>query len=551
MKKTYLQKFQELIREDISYFYECAWTVKGNRPEAERLVESAVMYGARRFPRLKNKALVSDLILLKIGKGTFAEIEKTDCPALYERVMAKVRSAEKTKALIASVCTLALVLLVGFGVYAALNPEKSPPPPEVPQEGFVIMDNTKNLVGDLGVAELVNYHSISTVLNKKAKPITFQDRMDYVGRMAAAVTAPSGTQYVAYHNLETEDGANTTFTLYRAAKEGWEEIGTREVSCVLWKYTFPWTQEDFYQAWIALVTDADSNAYAITTLNGELVVYRYDCKENTFEIKNARAPYQLDHQQQYMNARYDAGYGEQGAIYVSVVHCGVIRVYRYDIAADVFTPFAEEIDTKDTATQVVFDVKDDVVYLVSDQGFSPKKFVYYRISETEILSSQTIYTSGSNPLENGGEDIKNRNVGSGGIAVDENGNVHVLSTKSPSIWGEPIYTIQYYRITPDGEVTKTSVDRLYFANAYEPTCACVFEGKDGEIYFMETYSLMENFISIGKLNPETGTFEYYDGFDLPDNLSLDRVRVMNNTFLFYTSQDTVCYFYFMEEKRSD
>ena len=550
MKKELLTQFETIVRGHIGEFYARAYAVKGDRAEAEALTVDAIVWGASKFSGLANKERVIDLISARIGDGAYTETETTNENALWARTAEKIRSRNRTPVILTAVVSFILLLGIGIGVAIGLLPDQ-PEPPSGTDGKIVVnvteMDDTKTVKGDSGIAELLNYHTISTRLGKKAKPDTMQDRMDYVGRMASAIIAPDGTQYVAYHNIETEDGSNTTFTLYRAEQDGWKALGIQSVSTALPVYNgYP----DFHQAWIYLVADEDSNIYTVTVLDEEIVIYRYKADEESFTLVKTGASYRMNTMWHYLTIRFDSNYGDKGAIYISAVHDSLVELYRYDIASSQTVPFSEKI-TAGGATQVVFDVKDDIVYMVADYGTSPQKLTYICSNEDEIISRKDISVT-TNSILATAESIKNRNSGSGGIAVDEAGTVHILTTrKDNTVITNARYSIMHYQITSDGTMTKTEMEGLYFKDGYDPTCAGVFEGIDGNIYLIETYKdyAVENFFAIGKLNTQTGNFEYYDSFELPDDLSLNRVKIMNNTFLFYTNEDTICYFYFAEEKR--
>ena len=550
MKKELLTQFETIVRGHIGEFYAQAYVVKGNRAEAEALTVDTIVWGASKFSGLANKERVIDLISARIGDGAYTETETTNENALWARTAEKIRSRNRTPVILTAVVSFILLLGIGIGVAIGLLTDQTEPPSGT--DGKIVvnvteMDDTKTVKGDSGIAELLNYHTISTRLGKKAKPDTFQDRMDYVGRMASAIIAPDGTQYVAYHNIETEDGSNTTFTLYRAEQDGWKTIGSQSVSTALPAYN---GYSYFHQAWIYLVADEDSNIYTVTVLDEEIVIYRYKADEESFTLVKTGASYRMNTMWHYLTIRFDSNYGDKGAIYISAVHDSLVELYRYDIASSQTVPFSEKI-TAGGATQVVFDVKDDIVYMVADYGTSPQKLTYICSNEDEIISRKDISVT-TNSILATAESIKNRNSGSGGIAVDEARTVHILTTRTDNtVITNARYSIMHYQITSDGTMTKMEMEGLYFKDGYDPTCAGVFEGIDGNIYLIETYKdyAVENFFAIGKLNTQTGNFEYYDSFELPDDLSLNRVKIMNNTFLFYTNEDTICYFYFAEEKR--
>lgn len=551
MKKELLKQFETIVRGHIGEFYARAYAVKGDRAEAEALTVDAIVWGASKFSGLANKERVVDLIVARIGDGAYTGTETTNENALWARTAEKIRSRNRTPVILTAVVSFILLLGIGIGVAIGLLPDQPEPPSDT--DGKIVvnvteMDDTKTVKGDSGIAKLLNYHTISTRLGKKAKPDTFQDRMDYVGRMASAIIAPDGTQYVAYHNIETEDGSDTTFTLYRAEQDGWKTIGSQSVSTALPAYN---GYSYFHQAWIYLVADEDSNIYTVTVLDEEIVIYRYDADGGTFTLIKTGVTYHMNTLWHYLTVRFDESYGEKGAIYISAVHDGLVELYRYDVASAQTEPFSETLKTGGS-TQVVFDVKDDVVYMVTHANQESRDILtYYCLDSDEIIAQKNIFISGNSILATK-ESVKNRNWGSGGIAVDEAGTVHILTTRTDNtVITNARYSIMHYQITSDGTMTKMEMEGLYFKDGYDPTCAGVFEGIDGNVYLIETYKdyAVENFFAIGKLNTQTGNFEYYDSFELPDDLSLNRVKIMNNTFLFYTNEDTICYFYFAEEKR--
>ncbi len=199
MKKSLVKEYESLIRPHVSELYARAYAVKGNCAEAEALTVDAIVWGAKVFGRMKNKDRLTDMIFQKIGTGESVCSSYADPDLLWERAVKTMIGNQKKRGIFAIVGAMLLIIAIGVGAVIGLLPDQPEPPSDTDGKIMVNvteMDDTKTVKGDSGIAELLNYHTISTRLGKKAKPDTMQDRMDYVGRMASAIIAPDGTQYV-------------------------------------------------------------------------------------------------------------------------------------------------------------------------------------------------------------------------------------------------------------------------------------------------------------------------------------------------------------------
>ena len=554
----------QLLAQSENILKEALRASNGDLPLALTRISKSVSFIARKYKRLANKDRALDLFYEKLKSVSAVRAQEFSSHDVRDVISCALSDVQRQrKAQIGILSLLSVLLLVGV-IFVLLLPSADGGPNNdnssqqnangdgtSPAAALTIMKNTEILKGDVGTGKLINYHTISTVLGKKTKPEGFQDHYTNLGRMAATVTAPDGSSYAVYQNIETEDGSPTTFTLYRADSDGWKEIGIGEVTPKLISDNLMIETIHFHQPWIHLVSDADSNIYTVTVVNDEIVIYRYDPESGTFGLTEATMPIVLDSYWNYMNVCFDETFGESGAVYINTVNMSDIQFYRYDIAGDEITHFGE-IGGVSGNVSLDFVVRDSVIHVVTTESIYPKQLIYYTIAEDGSQTCQVLSTFMQNIMDHS-EYIGNRGGGSGGIEVDNKGNAHIITTYMPSAY-ESDWSIYHYVITPNGEVTKNVLDGLYYTEGYEPNCAAVFTDADGEIYFMETYKSggdFLHFIAVGKLNEESGQFEYFEGFDLQDNISANKVKVFGQTFLFLASDGSMVYFYMDTEAKGN
>ena len=552
-----MKKLEEtLLLQSDKIFEKALFYSNGDLPLALTRIAKSVSFIARKYKHLANKERALDLFYEKLKSVSVARVREFSSHDVREVISFALNDVQRKRKARIGILSLMSVLLIVGAIFVLLLPGADGGPNDgnssqqntngegsSPSAALTIMKNTETLQGDVGTGKLINYHTISTALGKKTKPEGFQDHYTNLGRMAATVTAPDGSSYAVYQNIETEDGSPTTFTLYRADSNGWTEIGIGEVTPKLISDNLMVETIHFHQPWIHLVSDADSNIYTVTVVNDEIVIYRYDPENGTFGLTEATMPIALDSYWNYMNICFDKTFGERGAVYIGTVNMSDVQFYRYDIAGDEITHFGE-IGSISGNVSLEFSVRDSVIHAVTTESIYPKQLVYYTMTEEGVQTCRVLSTFMHDIMDHS-EYIGNRGGGSGGIEVDSKGNAHIITTYMPSAY-ETDWHIYHYVVTPNGEVTKNILNGLYYTEGYEPNCAAVFTDTDGEIYFMETYKSggdFLHFIAIGKLNEESGQFEYFEGFDLQHNISANKVKVFGQTFLFITSEGSMVYFY--------
>ncbi len=531
MKKELFNQFEALIRGHIGEFYAKAYSVKGNRAEAEDLTEDVIVWGASKFSGLANKERVIDLISGRIGNGTYTGTETTDEKALWARIAEKIRSRKRIPVIWTTV--VAFVLLLGIGIGVAIRLSEDEPNPGM--SGGVIIDDGIIVEGDNINFQLNNYHNLTSALGAKAKFKEFVDRMKFVDYFAAAITAPDGNIYAVHQNFEEETGNNTTFTLYRANKDGWESVGAGNISSVFVDDSYG---GEFAPSYIYIMADSSSNIYVFCMLDEEIVAYKFDPKKNTLETFSLDIPFEKALKNKFW-IYYDKSYGEDDTVYIACLNGGEMTLYSYDIKSGSTVLFTEKFNVGSGA-DIVLTAKNDIIYMVTQNGLSGWVVNYYSICRNQKPSKFELSQS-DNWVTGEVEHISNKNFGSGGILIDGNNNVHVLTTYKSS---KTRYIKQYVFDSIGNFVGEYNLSPLQFEDGgYFTECASVFTGKDGKLYYIEIYKGLNNCISIGMLDEmDYSKSIYISSFELLENIDLGRIRQNNFDFLFYGADEQIYYF---------
>ena len=538
MKKELLKQFETIVRGHIGEFYARAYAVKGNRAEAEALTVDTIVWGASKFSGLANKERVVDLIVARIGDGSHEGMEFTNEENMISRTMERIRSKGKLKSLILGVCSCVLVLAI-LGVSIPRLPIDDLIPTGTsetttqtdaggnviqPVIGSVTMKNTKTIQGDNKIVSLENYHNLSKALQKNTTPK--QQRSDIyteIERYAASVTAPDGTVYIAFNNINDEKTGDITFDLYRMETEGWNKVAEGESQVMHHDGSY----SNYFASRIYLVADKESNIYVLVLLNDAVTVYRYDCKMGKFAKSDSVLSSTAPSNYTVFSVYYDENYGECGGIYVGYTQNRKYYFSCYDIAKDEYVNIAEKICSSDG--QMMFCVNDSVIHMVVQTTSNLK---YYRIKSDGTYQSKTLF-SGSLYAEN--EYIFNRNCGSGGIATDKNGVVHIVATHNAP-------QVVCYTINSDLTFEKEFLSKLYYTttDSYVPLGMGVFNDEDGNVCYIEKYksytSDRMNVLAIGRMNDD-GSVTCVDVLELPDGITRGGSRLMNNIITFYSDND--------------
>ncbi|MBQ8497999.1 MAG: hypothetical protein IJ489_11175 [Clostridia bacterium] len=543
MKKELQKEFEALVRGHIEKFYANAFTVEGNREDAEYLTEATLVWAAGKFSGLANKARVIDLIFERIGEGGICNYSPTDTDALLSRAMKKIEARGKLKMMVLGIFALVLTAAV-LAVAIPQIPFDEMMPTEAtttraetdekgnviqPVIGEVAMEKTQTIEGDNGTLTLENYHNLSKACGVKT---VLEDGLSPGGNKAErycdAISAPDGTAYVVFTDIVVNtESANNQFTLYRMEKDGWKAVGEGEAASY---YGENIHFASYDASCIYMTTDTDSNIYVFVLLDGCVTVYQYDCKTGEFTKSDAALPCMGPMLHYTFSIDYDSTVGEKGAIYVGFAEKYKIGFAYYDIAEDTFVEVARVLGKVDE-TKRLFRVKDGVIHMLTRNS----SYWYYRIEADGTMSKKILLEQDGGKLW-----IFNGSVGCGGMVIDENGACHIVITGSED---EELYVCRY-KIYEDGTVEKEILSKLYYQDSsdYKANCVGVLTDDSGNIYYAELYHLYgtaNNVFSIGKLTNHVGDAPVcIDVFEIPNHISYDFGRyIKNNTVVFFSSND--------------
>ena len=547
MKKELLKQFEILIRGHIGEFYARAYAVKGDRAEAEALTVDAIVWGASKFSGLANKERVIDLIVARIGDGSHEGMEFTNEENMISRTMERIRSKGKLKSLVWGVVSCVLVLAI-LGVSIPRLPIDDLIPTGTsetttqtdaegnviqPVIGAVTMKKTDTIQGDNGTITLENYHNLSKMLQKNTAPkIRRSDIYTEIERYVATVTAPDGTVYMAFNNINDEKNGDITFDLYRMETDGWKRVAEGESQVMHHDGSI----NNYFASRIYLVADKDSNIYVLVLLDDAVTVYRYDCKMGKFTKSDSVLSSTAPSNYTVFSVYYDENYGECGGIYVGYAQNRKYYFSCYDIARDEYVNIAEKICSS-ADSQMMFCVNNSTIHMVVQGWYALK---YYQIASDGTYQSKTLF-SGSLYAEN--EYIFNRNAGAGGIAVDKNGVVHIIATANKGLDASSnLYEIVHYKINSDSTFEKEALPKLYYTtvDSYDPMGMGVFTDDDGNVCYIEKYKPhigdSMNVFAIGRFNDD-GSAACVDVIELSDEITRGGSRLMDNIITFYSDND--------------
>ena len=506
MKKELLDTYGVLLREHMPIIYRKACTVTGAREKAEALTTQAILYSAKKFSGLSNKTLVLNIILDRIGDGNSAFFEPIDYDALLEKILERLRTQYKRKRFAVRVSAVMTVLLLGTVIlFSYLGKEENM------DENLLLMSDTKVLQGDESLIQFINYQNLSLRLDKKGAPeIDETRRIVTLDRMASMVTAPDGTVYAAYHNLESEDGGDNTFTLWLGNEKGWESVGSGNITAREFE---EYEMSVLLPSEIHVVADRKSNAYVISRLDEAVTIYKYDKETQSF-TQTASIPFTYIYFHKYVSVKYDPEYGENGTIYLACTDDGTVTFYSYDTATDEVEIFFDTMYLYGSKGSIDFCVKDHVIHMYE----SNSSCVWY----TRILSDGSYENKQLYKPKSYAEKMH-------GIEIDEGGTVHIL-TRAKEASGRT-GNVVHYIISEDGQAERSELAPLYYdESSYIAGVIGMFVGNDGNVYYMEHY---QSFVSLGKLGSENAAESVYvDGAELLDYC--DTFYSEGKDILFYT-----------------
>ena len=550
MKKELLKQFETIVRGHIGEFYARAYAVKGDRAEAEALTVDTIVWGASKFSGLANKERVIDLILERIGNGSHEGVEFANEEHIISRAMERIRAKGKLKNLVLGVCSFVMVLailvisiprlpiddLIPTGSSETTTQTDAEGNIVQPVIGAVTMKKTDVIKGDNEKITLENYHNLSEALDKTTICFDGYDARSKLDRYTATATAPDGTAYLTFVDIpKTKTEENNTATLYRMEKDGWKALGSFEVQV---NYSTNALMGSSYQSSrIYMETDGDSNVYIFFMLDKSVCIYRYDAK--TGELAKSEASIYTGYKPMggfTFKTFYDASVGEKGVIYIGSVNLFRVNFSYYDIAADTIVPIAKNVGNSSSNGRI-FCVADGVIHMAEQVNYG---ICYYRIDsegkvKKKVLSEGELYGSS--------EDVVFKGSGAGGIAVDENGTVHVLATyANPDDSGSR--EIVHYVIYEDMHFEREALPKLYYTDVttYRPACGGLIRDENGDICYVEIYGDYEsagNVFAVGRLGEKFGDAPVcVDVAEMTENVNaVSFLRITGDTVVFFAEND--------------
>ncbi len=535
MKKEEYTQFKHIVHANIVKICLFAYAAKGTKEEAEQLAVDAIVFGCRKFRGLANKERVLNVILAYVGDGADEpDASEVDYESVFLRAMdaaqQDLRRRKKNKSVLAAVISVGLCAAILIALLLSLYT------PDV--QGLVVMKNTAVITGDLGNAELLNYHNMTDTLKELGKHPKTEVYNREIDRTAAVITAPDGNVYAAYYDFSPED----TFPLlfFRATKNGWEQVGSGRgsgASEAMYMGISP-----YYTSEIKMVCDKENNIYLFVICEKNITIYRYLKKNGVFEKLPTEIPFVEPSSTQTVTPYYDGAYGESGAIYLGCNQTGYADFIRYDIASDEYVYMIEEIYLKSGAATFEFAVKDDRIYLLlNDQ--TNYDFCILSEGQKKLPKMHRIYTGKPSLTDGHFQDSK-------GFLFDKNGTLHLLMERDefiPENGYLPITTGVHYIIEENGEYVKATLPQLYFTDMPDYTALHgeMFLGNDGELYYIEIYDKFRNFFTVGRISTnDPAAAVLVDAFETTENIYNSMICAKGNDIVFYSEYDTITYCYF-------
>lgn len=543
-----MQKLEEqLLLQSEEIFEKALFYSNGDPASALERVFLTTLWIAKKHKGLANKDRALDLFYERLTSQSVKKSERAgDVKTAISEAFALYRRNQKRKGVL-SLCLLTVVLLMAiypiarYCIVPALNSDETPSyTTQTDAEGNIIqpvigsvtMKNTKTIQGDNKIVLLENYHNLSKKLGVKTKPNIHTETYTEIERYSASVTALDGTTYMVFNNITNEDTGNITFDLYRMETDGWNKVaeGESQVMHIASAY------ENYFASRIYLVADNESNIYVFVLWDNAVSFYRYDCKTGKFTKSDSVLSSAAPSKDTVFSVYYDENYGECGGIYVGYAQNRKYYFSCYDIAKDEYVNIAEKICSS-TDSKMMFCVNNSTIHMVVQGGYTLK---YYQIASDGTYQSKTLF-SGSLYAEN--EYIFNRNCGSGGIATDKNGVVHIVAThNAPQEDSSRKYKVVCYTINSDLTFEKEILSKLYYTttDSYVPLGMGVFNDEDGNVCYIEKYksytSDRMNVLAIGRMNDDDSV-TCIDVIELPDGITRGGSYLMNNIITFYSDND--------------
>ena len=506
-KGNVFSEFEKIAKENAQRIYAAAYAVKGNTEEAEAFFEDMIFYGAKRSCELVNKKIALDIMLHKIGNGTFTPFDSCDLDDHIDRAVRRANAWYQKKKLLTSIGVGALSMVLCVMIVMLILPKKDPSQ----ASNVILMENASVVKGDNDHSELVNYQNICKNIPMNEEHVTRFFGIRTIREIFTAVTAPDGTPYAVLNHLETIDGSNTTFTLYRGYKGGWDPVATAEIGAGIDRATGFFIISDLY-----IHADKNSDVYVFCRVGTEVQIYKYDSDMETFEKKQSFEFREITYHFT-INVQFDESMGERGVAYIACNWAGSVKLWRYDVATDTLSVILDNIELATGTSDVHMSVWNDVVYIAGGNGAGQKNPMLFRVHSNGTVDAVAL-TEDKEIFD--------------GIVVDREGTVHIIGRKNG---------IRHYVITDDLDVSYAPLEQCYYQDTdYYRTFLGLFKGGDGNAYLLEAYSDTAggegSFLACGALNAGlAGENTFVNGYDMLDNYEGGlNVRIVGTDVVFPT-----------------
>lgn len=529
-------------------------------------VDISLKYIIKIYPKLANKKYTLDFLYDKIAECTpngdkLYNTDKDIGEFIESVIDASLKSKKRfSTSILASACAVIVIaasVLTVISIPKAVDPietvatDENGNVIEVPK-GLTIMDGTRRIDGENKTLEIINYQNLTKAIGKKG---TFENKTDIklpINTLSAVTTTPKNETYMVYQNIETEDGSNTTFTLYRLEKSGWEPLASGDVSNgFIPAYAMFWTSP------IYVVSDEESNIYIITLLDTYIVVYCYNAIEKQLVLHQSSYNFGQINQLKNFCVEYDKSSGEKGAIYICLKSAGTVAFLRFDISKN---EFSTSKNYSFNVSDYKFSIQNDVIHIAvaSDNG----EKLYYYIIENAFDSSAAYKRV---LLLNCRDELnKNRNLKSasvsmgvigssgGGIYIDESGGAHIIS-RYDFRYNEDLRitsSMRYFEIHNDEIVFSCEIDNLYKSEDILNQYFGGFITVNESWYLIMLYEGDANNIGVVKLNDQK-QFELMDMFEIPNNIEKNYgypIKTRQNSITISAQKNDYLYFFQVQEK---
>lgn len=565
------EKFEELkvllLLNKEKIFDHAMQVANNNAHEAYGRIEIAIGYIVGVYFKLANKKYTLEFLFDKIDECTPRNDKayniNNDVGEFIENIIdASLKSKKRFSttlllSILVAIVVAALVLIV-TNIPKAVDPietvatDENGNVIEVPK-GLTIMDGTRRIDGENKTLEIINYQNLTKAIGKKG---TFENKTDIklpINTLSAVTTTPKNETYMVYQNIETEDGSNTTFTLYRLEKSGWEPLASGDVSNgFLPAYGLFWTSQ------IYIVSDEESNIYIITFLDDHIVVYSYENEENKLIPHQSSYNFGKINQMKNFYVDYDNTSGEHGVIYICLKNIGTLTFLKYDISKGEFS----------TSKNYSFNVSDykmcvqnGVIHLVvsSDNG---EKLFYY-IMEDAFDNTSTykrILLFNCREKMNENNNLKSASVamgvtgsGSGGIYIDRFGDANIV-TQYDYRYNDDLRitsSLQYFKIHNEEIVFAGAIDNAYESEDVVNQYFGGFITVNESWYLIMLYEGDANNIGVVELNDQE-QFELTEMFEIPNNIEKNYgypIKTRQDSITFSAQKNDYLYFFLVEEKK--